>query len=209
MGTKYLILDGPGDADKNRDGHLSATELSVSAAWLGLFGFLFLLGLVGLAGSWLLPFGPLRVVLFLADVALTVASAIGCWRHYAVFDRALRWQAADRQRLHRQEDIDREYRFGLADQVKTRITQTEIDGAVDTILTRYYAGKPWSRGTITGISDVLWNIANDTLKKAKIRRGRSGTLEFATYEEAWRAYLQWKKSSMHVVPDDDGGLIRQ
>ena len=207
MGNRYAIL-APA-VDTNGDGVVSAAELATAAFKGGLFVTLGLLSSVGLATGivWGGP-GALRLMLLALSAGMLAGSAIGAWRLlYAIYEIPHRWAAADRRRAIEAEDYERDYREGLTAEVKDRITQAEVDSAVDILLALYYAGKPWQRGKVKGISDVKWNIANDTLKKCKLRMGRADRLEAETYDEAWSKYLRWRRANRTFRVGDDGDLV--
>lgn len=208
-GRYTIVTTQPQALDRNHDGRVSAGELS-SSALLGA-GFVALgLGSVGLFGFTVLWGGSacLRLGLLITAIAGMVAGASGAWRLlYAFYELPHSWQSDDRRRAIAEAEYERSYREGLTDEVKDRITQGEMDAVVELLLSRYYAGKPWQRSKVNGVSDVKWNLANDTLKKCGLRRGRADKLEAESYEAAWAQYLRWRRSARSFKVGDDAELI--
>lgn len=208
MKNQYTVI-APQALDKNHDGRVSAGELA-SSTLLGA-GFVALsLGSVGLFGFAVLWGGApcLRLGLLIVALAGVVAGVSGAWRLlYAFYELPHTWRADDRRRAIEQAEYERDYRDCLQDQVGDRISQADVDAAVDLILSSYYAGKPWQRGKIRGVSDPRWNLANQALGKAGLRRGKQSHLEADSFEDAWRKYLEWRRRNRSWKTNEEGDLI--
>jgi multisubunit Na+/H+ antiporter MnhC subunit len=196
-------------ADLNADGRVTIGELVVSALVLAAS---MVVGLATLAGcAWLLfrpeTAGWLRLATIIVGLATLAAATLLIWRmtHYERHETLTR-QEIERRRMF--EDEDRAVRNELqAQDGQARISQADVDAAVWDILKRYYAGKPWARGKVPGVSEPRWNMANEILKKCGLRQGNRRSLEPETFDIAWSQFLQWRRKTRAYYVTSEGDLI--
>ena len=207
MTTIRIPLDAALDPDQNHDGRVTFRELLYST--LAIIGLLLvslnvvnagLVVTVALAASPDWTWRGIRTYLLVsfwvfAAIAVIVGAVIGIRRQLR-YERqeAAFWEELHRRRQH--EDEDRARMYDLGDTDTTRIDQARIDEAAWVLLAHYYRHGTMARGKVPGISETLWNEANEALKRAGIRRGRRASLEPDTLAGAWGQYIQWKQGSM-------------
>ena len=207
MGRKYLVnIPAIDAADLNGDGTVTVGELVASALILGL---LVAVGLSVIAGGLWLIFqdvpGLVRGVVIIVLLAACITCAIGAWRMLR-YERGERLTVEEIRRRRKFEDQDRATRDGFQQaDTQARISQADVDAAVWDILGAYFAKREWARGKIDGMSEPRWNLANESLQKAGLRRGRSTKLTAETLDAAWAQYLKWRASarSHYVTSEND------
>lgn len=210
MGRMLIQLpDSVATGDLNQDGQISVGELLVSAGIAALLLAIILnvavhgVGALILGEDW--PFLPV----FAANCAVAVVAggALGIWRMLR-YEFGVHYWRDDRRRLRQLEDEDRAFRLGLTDEDKqARISQADIDEAIWLMLRAWFETGTFARGKVQGVSETRWNLANETLKSAGLRRGRRMDIEAETIDEAWARYLQWRKNARSHYVTSEGDLI--
>jgi len=203
------VPDSVMTGDLNQDGQISVGELLISTLVVMVLLAIILnvvvqgLGALLLGEEW--PFLP--VLAASSAVAVVAGGALGIWRMLR-YELGLHYWRDDRRRQRKLEDEDRAFRLGLTDDDRqARISQADVDEAVWLMLRAWFETGTFARGKVQGVSETRWNLANETLKSAGLRRGRRMDVEAETIDEAWARYLLWRKNARSHYVTSEGDLI--
>ena len=186
--------------DLNNDGKVTIDELARSTGLI--YAQIVIAASAVVWGIWVLIVGAIPQVVTFLRVEGAIVAFSAPLAAYIGIKRMLRYERIEEREQkawefqRKRDEWELRQAMGIATEAgATTMTQAQVDATAQQILSRYYTGKEWSREAMVKANVTtaeLWNEANATLKKRRIRKGKKRELEPDTFAEAWGIYCEEK-----------------